>query len=47
MLKLADIGVEATIEGNKQLKEELRIAMFGIGAANLDALRSTKHLEKL
>ncbi len=47
MLKLADVGVEATIEGIKLLTEELRIAMFGIGAANLDALRNKKSLEKL
>ena len=47
MLKLADIGVEATIEGIKLLKEELRIAMFGVGAPNLDALRNTKYLEKV
>ena len=47
MLKLADIGVEATIEGIKLLKEELRTAMFGVGAPNLDALRNTKYLEKV
>ena len=46
MLKLADRGVEATIEGIKLLKEELRTAMFGVSAANLDALRSTQYLEK-
>ncbi len=47
MLKLADAGVEATIEGIKLLEEELRTAMFGISAANLDVLRNTKHLEKV
>jgi isopentenyl-diphosphate delta-isomerase len=47
MLKLADRGVEATIEGIKLIEEQLRTAMFGIGAANLDALRNTKHLEKI
>ncbi|MDE3091173.1 MAG: type 2 isopentenyl-diphosphate Delta-isomerase [Chloroflexota bacterium] len=47
MLKLADVGVEATIEGIQLLEEELRIAMFGIGAANLDALKKTKHLERI
>ncbi len=46
MLKLADVGVEATIEGIKLLKEELRTAMFGIGASNLDVLRDTTHLER-
>lgn len=47
MLKLADIGVEATIEGIKLLEAELRTAMFGIGAANLDTLRNTEFLEKI
>ncbi len=47
MLKLADRGVEDTIEGIKLLKEELRTAMFGVGARDLDALRQTKHLEKV
>ncbi|HEX7588585.1 MAG TPA: type 2 isopentenyl-diphosphate Delta-isomerase [Anaerolineae bacterium] len=46
MLKLADRGVEATIEGIKLLKEELRTAMFGVSAVNLDTLRSTKYLQK-
>jgi isopentenyl-diphosphate delta-isomerase len=46
MLKLADRGVEATIEGIKLIKEELRTAMFGASAANLDALRHTQYLEK-
>ncbi len=45
MLKWADQGVESTIEGIKLLKEELRVATFGIGAANLDALRHTSFLE--
>lgn len=47
MLKLADMGVEALIEGIKLINEELRTAMFGIGVKNLDALRGTKHLEKV
>lgn len=47
MLKLADQGVEATISGIKLIEEELRTAMFGIGAANLDALRNTKYLERV
>lgn len=47
MLKLADSGIEATIEGIKLIEEELRTAMFGIGALNLDTLRDTKHLEKI
>jgi isopentenyl-diphosphate delta-isomerase len=47
MLKWADQGVESTIEGIKLLKEELRVAMFGIGAANLHALRHTPFLEDI
>ncbi len=47
MLKLADIGVEATIEGIQLLEAELRTVMFGIGAANLDALRNTKYLGRV
>jgi isopentenyl-diphosphate delta-isomerase len=47
MLKLADRSVEDTIDGIKLIEEQLRIAMFGIGAENVDALRNTKHLEKL
>jgi isopentenyl-diphosphate delta-isomerase len=47
MLKWADQGVESTIEGIKLLKEELRVAMFGIGAVNLDALHHTPFLEDI
>lgn len=47
MLKLADQGVEAIIEGIQLIEAELRIAMFGIGARDLIALRDTKHLEKV
>ncbi len=47
MLKWADQGVESTIEGIKLLKEELRVAMFGIGAANLSALQHTQFLEDI
>ncbi|MBI4790223.1 MAG: type 2 isopentenyl-diphosphate Delta-isomerase [Chloroflexi bacterium] len=47
MLRLADRGVEDTIEGIKLLEEELRTAMFGVGAGDLDALRNTPHLEKV
>lgn len=46
MLKLADRGVEDVIEGIKLIEEQMRVAMFGIGAENLDALRKTKHLLK-
>jgi isopentenyl-diphosphate delta-isomerase len=44
MLKLADVGVDATIEGIHLLESELRTVMFGIGAAGVDALQSTRHL---
>ncbi len=47
MLKLADQGVEFLIEGIKLINEELRTAMFGIGAQDLDALRKTEYLEKI
>ncbi len=46
MLRLAEQGVKATIEGIKLVEEEMRTAMFGIGAADLQALRQTIHLEK-
>ncbi len=47
MLRLADQGVETTIEGIKLLEEELRTAMFGVGAGNLPALQNTPHLKKI
>ncbi len=47
MLRLADRGIEDTIAGIKMIEEQLRVAMFGIGAENLDALRNTPHLEKV
>jgi len=46
MLKLADRGVEDVIDGIKMIEEQMRVAMFGIGAENLDALRNTKYLVK-
>ncbi|MBI5301364.1 MAG: type 2 isopentenyl-diphosphate Delta-isomerase [Chloroflexi bacterium] len=47
MLRLAEQGVEITIEGIKLLEEELRTAMFGIGAGDLHALQNTLHLERI
>ena len=47
MLRLADRGVEDTIEGIKLLEEELRTAMFGIGVPDLGALKNTKHLKRV
>ena len=41
LLKLADVSTEATIDGMRGLITQLRVAMFGIGAADLDALRAT------
>ncbi|MEW5720745.1 MAG: type 2 isopentenyl-diphosphate Delta-isomerase, partial [Chloroflexota bacterium] len=46
MLRLADRGVEDVIAGIKMVEEQMRTAMFGIGAENLDALKNTKHLIK-
>lgn len=43
-LKAADISAEATVELGTVLRDQLRIAMFGIGAADLDDLRFTPHL---
>jgi len=47
MLRLADRGVEEVIAGIKLIEEQMRTAMFGIGAANLGALRDTRYLEKI
>jgi isopentenyl-diphosphate delta-isomerase len=47
MLRLADEGFETTVEGIKLLKEELRTAMFGIGATSIAELKNTHHLEKM
>jgi isopentenyl-diphosphate delta-isomerase len=46
MLKLADRGVEDVIEGIKMIEEQMRVAMFGICAENIDALKNTKYLVK-
>jgi isopentenyl-diphosphate delta-isomerase len=47
MLRLANISTEETIAGIQTLRAQLRVAMFGIGAANLAALRDTPFLEKV
>lgn len=47
LLKLANISTEMTMEGIRALVTQLRVAMFGIGAANLTALRDTPHLRRL
>lgn len=46
MLKLANVSGDAVADGISVLRDQLRIAMFGIGAKNLDALRGTRFLEK-
>lgn len=46
LLKLADVSTEATTEGIRGLTTQLRVAMFGVAAANLDALRNTPFLVK-
>lgn len=46
LLKLADKSAQDTIDGLEQLITQLRVAMFGIGARDLTALRDTPFLEK-
>ncbi len=46
LLKLANISAEAATDGIRALVNQLRVAMFGIGAVNLDALRDTPLLQK-
>jgi len=46
-LKRANISAAMTMEGIRALETELRVAMFGIGAANLTALRDTPHLRRI
>lgn len=47
LLKLANLSAETTVEGVRALLAQLRVAMFGIGARNLNALRDTPFLEKI
>jgi isopentenyl-diphosphate delta-isomerase len=46
LLKLANISTETTIDGIHALVTQLRVAMFGVGAPDLAALRDTPHLMK-
>lgn len=46
LLKLANISTETTMEGIHALVTQLRVAMFGVGAPDLAALRDTPHLVK-
>jgi isopentenyl-diphosphate delta-isomerase len=43
-LKAAAISAEATIELGEVIRDQMRVAMFAIGAPNLDALWSTPYL---
>lgn len=47
LLKLADISPEAAVQGIQELVTQLRVAMFGIGAGDLETLRGTPHLIKI
>lgn len=47
MLKLANVSAEATISGIHALITQLRVAMFGIAASDLSALRDSPFLEKI
>jgi isopentenyl-diphosphate delta-isomerase len=43
-LKAASMSAEDTIELGSVLRDQMRIAMFAIGASNLEQLRTTPHL---
>ncbi len=45
-LRAADLSAEAAIELGGILCDQLRVAMFSIGAADLGSLRGTSHLVK-
>lgn len=47
LLKLANVSTEDTVLGIHALVTQLRVAMFGIGARDLDALRDTLFLRKI
>lgn len=47
VLRAATVSAEAVIEELSAVIEELRISMFCIGAADLQALRHTAHLKRL
>ncbi len=47
MLKLANISEDTAVAGLRAIAAEIRVAMFGIGAANLQALRDTPFLERV
>jgi isopentenyl-diphosphate delta-isomerase len=45
-LKAAAMSAEAVMELGGVIRDQTRIAMFGVGAANLAALRGTPHLQE-
>ncbi len=47
MLKLANISADTAIAGLEAIIAQIRVAMFGIGARDLDAVRDTKFLERI
>ncbi|MGE5140899.1 MAG: type 2 isopentenyl-diphosphate Delta-isomerase [Rudaea sp.] len=47
MLKLANVSAESAAAGLEAIASQLRVAMFGIGAGNLAALRDTPFLERV
>ena len=46
-LKAAAMSAESVVELGGVIRDQLRIAMFGVGATNLQALRGTPHLEEV
>ncbi len=47
LLKAANVSADAAMSAIQLLAAQLRVAMFGIGAANLRALRDTPFLEQI
>jgi isopentenyl-diphosphate delta-isomerase len=47
LLKLANVSDQTAADGIRALATQLRVAMFGIGAPNLDTLRDTPLLRRI
>ena len=47
LLKPAAESAKAVVDVLERLIQELRIAMFGIGAVDISSLRRTRHLVKI
>ncbi|MGE5138950.1 MAG: alpha-hydroxy-acid oxidizing protein, partial [Rudaea sp.] len=45
LLKLADVSADAALRGLQAIADQIRVAMFGIGALDLDHLSGTPFLE--